>query len=79
MCIPPRCIRRLSGIDGKEYYTRIMERDILSRSPSETMISVIDRRTLGGEEEVEDALSSCPWGNLHPSGESLRAQPILTL
>ncbi len=57
------------------------DRDILSRSQSETKISVIDRRTLGGEEEVQelrDGLSSRPWGNLHPSGESLRAQPIHT-
>ena len=30
------------------------ERDILSRSQSETMISAIDRGTLRGEEEVEE-------------------------
>lgn len=30
------------------------ERDILSRSESETNISVIDRRTLRGEEEVQE-------------------------
>ncbi len=30
------------------------DRDILSRSQSETKISVIDRRTLGGEEEVQE-------------------------
>lgn len=56
------------------------ERDILSRSPSEPVISVIDRRALG-EEEVKEpgqALSPSPRGKSLSIWE-LRAPPILTL
>lgn len=54
MSRPLRLSQRLSRMDGRECYMYLMgERDIFSRSQSETMISVIDRRTLRGEEEVE--------------------------
>lgn len=42
------------------------ERDILSRSESETNISVIDRRTLRGEEEVQGLRR---WFKFHVLGE----------
>lgn len=51
MSHPPRLTQRLFRMDGREYYKGYS--DILSRSQSETMVSVIDRRTVRGEEEVE--------------------------
>lgn len=64
-------------MDGSEFYVRLMEKMEISSQgqKSATDISQICRRTLKGEEEAGDGLKSYPRGDLHPSGESARAQP----